>query len=241
MLAVIGGTGFSELVGLEGVQGEDIETPYGMSYVEGGEIADVPVLFLPRHGHPPRFPPHRINYRANIDSLARMNVDEIVAVSVVGSVDPLLSVGDLIVPDQIIDYTRDRDGTFFDDEISHIDFTFPYDESVRQKLISALQSLPDDRYQTTGVYGCTQGPRLETAAEVRRLANDGCSIVGMTAMPEAALAREKEIAYAGISLVVNSGAGLNDQEIDLDGISTILEQGMLRTTNVIEALIRNSL
>lgn len=223
MLGVIGGTGFGEFLGLRNIAGDWVTTPWGDTYLESGEFNGVPVVFLPRHGHPPRYPPHLINYRANIHALASRGVDAIVAVNAVGSVDPNLPVPSLLVPDQIIDYTWGRPQTFFEDELHHIDFSFPFEESLRGKLIAAGEGFP---LYPTGVYGCTQGPRLETGAEIRRLRSDGCDVVGMTAMPEAALARECDIPYASLCVVVNAGAGINDQPIVMDEIEAVLDQGM---------------
>jgi len=238
LLAIIGGTGFNEFARLKDKRGSTVATEFGSAYIEkgileGSSLEGMPLLFLPRHGNPPRFPPHTINYQANIKALQLSGADEIIAVTAVGSVDPGLKVGELIVPDQIIDYTYGRKHTFFDEEIHHIDFSYPFAAPIREKLVSALGQVPDCPHQTTGVYGCTQGPRLESAAEIRKLATDGCTIVGMTAMPEAALARELDIAYAQLSYVVNPGAGINDQAIDIGGITAALELGMKRVVATI--------
>jgi 5'-methylthioinosine phosphorylase len=236
LFAILGGTGLSALASLQEVEAEEIETPYGSAYLEGGMLAGQRVVFLPRHGHPAINPPHKVNYRANIHALKAIGVTQIIAITAVGSVDPALEVGDMIVPDQIIDYTYGRLHTFFDNEISHIDFTYPYDESLRQRLIQVATQLPNATCVPNGTYGCTNGPRLETAAEVQKLFRDGCTIVGMTAMPEAALAREAEINYAGLSVVVNKGAGL-DGELDLEEISSGLEQSMAKVISVISRVV----
>ena len=240
MLAVIGGTGFSEFVQLRDKQIESVVTDFGPVHIERGVLNGTPFLFLPRHGNPPRFPPHKINYQANIKALQQLGVDEIIAITAVGSVEKGLRVGDLIIPDQIIDYTYGRMHTFFDDKISHIDFSYPFDERIRQKLSDTVVQIPDCPYEGVGVYGCTQGPRLETAAEIRKLRADGCTIVGMTAMPEAALARELDVRYAQLSFVVNAGAGINDQAIDLGGISDALSLGMERVTAAVGLYVSSS-
>jgi 5'-methylthioinosine phosphorylase len=203
-------------------------------------------VFLPRHGHPPRFPPHKINYRANIAALAQLGVERVLAITAVGSVDPRLAPGALVMPDQLIDYTWGREHTFFDAELEHIEFSYPYTEALRQHVIEATRRLMVQGqpavvgidFHPRGVYGCTQGPRLETAAEIERLARDGCTIVGMTAMPEAALAREKGLEYAGLSLVVNAGAGINDQLIDLGGIDAVMNVGMSQVRQILHETIR---
>ena len=215
MLAVIGGTGLSELEGIDSGSVQEVETPWGSAKIQNGVIDKYPFVFLSRHGVPPEIPPHRINYRANIGALVELGVSEIIAVNTVGSVDPGLEVGDLVLPDQVIDYTWGRDSTFFDKAIRHIDFTFPFDSGVRKKLLDAVLSLGiSSGFHDSGTYGCTQGPRLETAAEIKKLQYDGCTLVGMTAMPEAALAREQSIPYASLCAVINKGAGLEGLPVD---------------------------
>lgn len=237
MLAIIGGTGFGSLAGLEGSRIEVVNTRFGEAELETGELAGRPVIFLPRHGHPPRNPPHRINYRANITALIEAGVTAVIAVTAVGTVDELLTVPTLVIPDQIIDYTWGREHSLFED-IEHIDFTFPYDTSLRSTLIAAARAADRDGIELVeqGVYGCTQGPRLETAAEIRRMRRDGCSIVGMTAMPEASLAREAGLPYAGISVTVNAGAGINDQAIALEEIEAVMTQGMDVVAAIVNAV-----
>jgi 5'-deoxy-5'-methylthioadenosine phosphorylase len=197
-------------------------------------VADSSVAFLPRHGEGHKLVPHKINYRANIWALKELNVTEIIAVNAVGGIHEKLGPSCFAVPDQIIDYTWGRQGTYFEDNleaVTHIDFTYPFDEPLRRRLISSVceikaQAKPDFGFLDLGVYGCTQGPRLETAAEIRKLQQDGCDLVGMTAMPEAALARELNIAYAMLALSVNWGAGLSAGEISMDEIHKVLDEGM---------------
>jgi 5'-deoxy-5'-methylthioadenosine phosphorylase len=197
-------------------------------------VADSSVAFLPRHGEGHKLVPHKINYRANIWALKELNVTEIIAVNAVGGIHEKLGPSCFAVPDQIIDYTWGREGTYFENNleaVTHIDFTYPFDESLRRRLISSVceikaQAKPDFGFLDLGVYGCTQGPRLETAAEIRKLQQDGCDLVGMTAMPEAALARELNIAYAMLALSVNWGAGLSAGEISMDEIHKVLDEGM---------------
>ena len=230
MLAIIGGTGFGKFAGLTKLEPLEIETEFGTTYLESGLLNGKPLLFLPRHGNPPRFPPHKINYRANIDGLIEAGATKIVAVTAVGGVDETLRVPELIIPDQLIDYTYGRAHTFFEDEIHHIDLTYPYDPKLRSQLIESAveyQNVASNVCLTKGgVYGCLQGPRLETAAEIRRLRIDGCTIVGMTAMPELALAREREIPYAGISVNVNAGAGINPEPIEMSDIEAAMNTGL---------------
>jgi len=245
MLAIIGGTGFGEFAGLEGIEALEVETDFGRAYVEKGELNGRELLFLPRHGHPPRFPPHKINYRANIDALRLAGATSIIAVTAVGTVDESLGVPALVVPDQVIDYTWGRDQTFYHSELFYIDLTWPYDETLRQSLLSAVavcrQSSTNIDCRAGGVYGCAQGPRLETAAEIRRMRRDGCHIVGMTAMPEVALARERNIPYAGISVTVNAGAGINDQIVELDEIEAAMAKGMVWVRDIIREICQGDL
>jgi purine nucleoside phosphorylase len=169
-----------------------------------------------------------------------LNVQRVLAVTAVGSVDPSLQVADLVIPDQIIDYTYGREHTFYEDELTHIDLTYPYDSEFRAELIHCAEQLQNVSGVWNGVYGCTQGPRLETAAEIKRLYNDGCTIVGMTAMPEAALARERDLPYAGISFIVNAGAGIEDEPIEMDVIKENLDVGLGRVVQVIGAYLKSS-
>ncbi len=235
MKAVIGGTGFAEFDDLTDITGNVVKTSFGDAYLERGTFRGETMAFVPRHGHPPRQPPHRINYRANIQALSDIGADSIIAVNAVGGVDASLDVPSLVIPDQIIDYTSGREHTFFQGEIQHIDFTYPFDQALRDQLIAATGSVGNATHK--GVYGCTQGPRLETAAEIERLRRDGCDIVGMTAMPEAALAREREIPYASLCVVVNQGAGFNDAPVALDEIGAALEEGMQCVREVFRSLV----
>lgn len=244
MLAVIGGTGFAEFAGLENVELIDADTAWGMARLQRGTLDGTPCLFLPRHGLPAVIPPHKINYRANVQALADNGASGIVSVTAVGSVNESLDVPQVVIPDQIIDYTWGREQTFFVDRIHHIDSTWPYDAAMRGKILEAAAALcaehPEVACNTSGVYGCTQGPRLETAAEIRRLRRDGCDIVGMTAMPEAALARELELPYAALSIVINPGAGMGGKEINLDAIGPAIERGMAWARWMVRFVAANS-
>ncbi len=238
MIGLIGGTGFADFPALTSVRTSQVETPYGDVIVTLGNLGDVELAFICRHGDPPQFPPHRINYRANVDAMARLGVRQIYAVNAVGGIDPSLELADLVIPDQLIDYTWGRAHTFYDDSIHHIEFTFPYTESLRRHVIARADALPTGVLHEAGVYGCTQGPRLETAAEIRRLDQDGCTVVGMTAMPEAPLARERDIEYVGISIIVNKAAGLDGDAIDMDGIAAALGLGVERARALIARCVQ---
>lgn len=229
-IGIIGGTGLTSLKDLEIRHREMVHTPYGepSSPVTHGVYHGKNVLFLPRHGSGHNIPPHRINYRANIWALRHLEVQCIVAVAAVGGIEEDMPPGKIAFPDQIIDYTWGRASTFFDQDlthVTHIDFSFPYDNHVREALIAGAGKAGIDAL-TSGVYGATQGPRLETAAEIRRMRQDGCTMVGMTGMPEAALAREMNMAYATCAVSANWAAGINDHPISLEEIRETLDKGM---------------
>ena len=240
-LGIIGGTALLELAGLEIRERHDAQTHWGApsAPVLLGELGGREVAFLHRHGAPPRIPPHRINYRANVSALEAAGCRRIVAVAAVGGIRHDLIPGRLVIPDQIIDYTWGRGHTFFEEEPGapvHVDFSFPYDAALSAALARAAESAgaPAD---PGGTYGCTQGPRLESAAEIDRLERDGCDVVGMTGMPEAALAREAGIAYAHLALVVNPAAGRAPGLIRMDAIADTLATGMAEVCRVIERLL----
>ncbi|UXY13695.1 S-methyl-5'-thioinosine phosphorylase [Chitiniphilus purpureus] len=214
MLAIIGGTGATQLGHFVPTHRRVMRTPYGdpSGALTFGRIDGQDVVFIARHGYGHTIAPHQINYRANIWALAEVQADGIVALASVGGIRADLAPGVLVVPDQIIDYTWGRAQTFFSDgdkPIVHTDFTRPYDEPLRQRLLrAALQA--GEGIVDGGTYACTQGPRLETAAEIRRIAGDGGDMVGMTAMPEAILAREAGLGYATLAFVSNWAAGMGD-------------------------------
>lgn len=241
--AIIGGSGLGELKGLKNVRREVGRTPYGdpSAPMTIGTIGNQELIFLPRHGHHHHIPPHEINYQANIWVLKSMGVEQIYAVGATGGIDSALKPQDIVIPSQLIDYTYAREQSFFDgshSHVKHIDFSQPYTETLRQKLISAAKTagIP---VHTDGVYAATQGPRLETAAEIDRIERDGGTIVGMTGMPEASLARELEIDYALISLVVNPAAGRSgDQIISMDDIENHISEGMKGVYSILEMMLR---
>ncbi len=230
--AIIGGTGLTSLNGLEIVRREVVNTPYGepSGPLVHGQLGGHGVVFLPRHGSGHTIPPHRINYRANIWALQSIGVEKVVAINAVGGIDGSLTPGCLVFPDQLIDYTWSRNNTYFEDGLSsvvHVDFTHPYSRELRDQLIQAAQAAGLNTVNG-GTYGATQGPRLETAAEINRLERDGCHMVGMTGMPEAALARELGLSYATCAVVANMAAGRGPQgeEISMELIRQHLESGM---------------
>ena len=242
MLAIIGGSGLTQLSNLAIVRREVVRTPYGepSGALIYGSLCAEPVVFLARHGHGHTIPPHMVNYRANIWALEQAGVKGIVSVASVGSIRADLGPGALVVPDQVIDYTWGRKSTFFDGgetRVRHVDFTHPYDAALRQRLLAAT-TLAGELAVDGGVYAATQGPRLETAAEINRFERDGADVVGMTGMPEAALARELGLPYAALNVVVNHAAGRADSAsgIVFDDIETMLQAAMTRVRAILEKL-----
>lgn len=228
--AIIGGTGLTQLSGLEISNEISLDTPFGKpsAAFKIGRLNAKEIVFLARHGDPHTIPPHKINYRANIWGLKDLGVTDIIAVAAVGGITPEMTPSRIVIADQIIDYSYGRAHTFYEDDllhVTHIDFTEPYSESLRQQLLAAAAQTGLDVYPR-GVYGCTQGPRLETPAEIRRMERDGCDLVGMTGMPEAALARELDLNYAACAVVANWAAGKSAGEITMAEIEINLTQGM---------------
>lgn len=227
-LAVIGGSG--ALDHFTTIRTEAITTPFGAPSARPRHIriGEIPALFLPRHGDPHRIPPHKVNYRANLHALKTLGAKQIIAINAVGGIDASLKPGAMVIPDQLIDYTWGRAHTFSDGGsamLRHVEFAEPFAGRVRQALI---QAAADCSIATVnqGCYAVTQGPRLETAAEVQRLKRDGGTIVGMTAMPETGLARELELDYAGLCLVANPAAGLTETPISEQAIHDQLARTM---------------
>ena len=243
MLAIIGGSGLTQLANLEIIRRQVMRTPYGEASgaLTFGKIRDEEIVFLARHGYGHHLAPHEVNYRANIWALKEVGIERVVAVNSVGGIHADLGPGAIAVPDQIIDYTWGRKATFFEgaeQPVTHIDFTNPYDDGVRQSLMAAAMSA-GEKIVSRGVYACTQGPRLETAGEINRLERDGATMVGMTGMPEAALARELGLQYAALAVVANyaAGRGGSREGIRVDAIYAVLDAGMNRVRNIIEKLV----
>ncbi|WP_230209606.1 S-methyl-5'-thioinosine phosphorylase [Solemya velum gill symbiont] len=237
-LGVIGGSGLSHFEELEVMSREIVRTPYGepSAPVVHGKINGTEFCFIPRHGAGHRLPPHRINYRANIWAMKEIGVEAVIALATVGGITK--GPETLITPDQVIDYTWGREHTFFDGlngNVTHADFTSPFCDELRQRLIDAARGAGLDIVET-GTYAATQGPRLESAAEIRRLEQDGNDIIGMTVMPEAGLARELGLCYAAIATVVNWAAGKSDEEITQSVIDRHLGKGLADYMAVLSAL-----
>lgn len=239
-LALIGGTGLTELD--DSAESLEVETPYGATSAAIRVVATKPLrlLFLPRHGNPHRFPPHRVNYRANMWALREAGARHILAVSAVGGIGEGYVPGVLAAPDQLIDYTWGREHTYSDSadvELVHVDFTRPYDGLTRRSLLAAASkaaiSLVDG-----GCIGVFQGPRLESAAEIERARRDGCHMAGMTSLPEAGLARELGVDYAGLAVISNYAAGVTAELLSEENIAATLKEPMQRVRRLVESLVQ---
>jgi len=242
MLAIIGGSGLTQLSTLAVHRREIVRTPYGepSAPLAFGTVAGGDVVFLARHGHGHTIPPHRVNYRANLWALKERGAKAIVAVASVGGIRGV-QPGDLVLPNQLIDYTHGRSATYFDGEegvVRHVDFTHPYTPWMRTRTLDAAREA-GLAVVDGGVYAAVSGPRLETAAEIDRMDRDGATIVGMTGMPEALLARELDVPYAAICVIVNHAAGRGDSAdlISMDALARALETGMARVRRLLDHLV----
>jgi 5'-methylthioinosine phosphorylase len=239
MLAIVGGSGLSQLTALESMRRLLARTPYGepSGPLTFGQFGGTPVIFIARHGYGHTIPSHRINYRANLWALREHHASRIISVAAVGGIRSEFAPGTIVVPHQLIDYTWGDEHTFFEagTSVPHIDFTDPYSQAVRASVIAAARACGEPIIERA-VYAATQGPRLDTAAEIVRFERDGADIVGMTAMPEAALARELEIPYASVVVVSNFAAGYGgaSARIDMHEIEQVLRWGMARVSRIIE-------
>ena len=242
MLSIIGGSGLSQIAGFEVTHRQEVRTPYGepSGPLTFGNLLGHPVVFLARHGDSHTIAPHAVNYCANLWALREQKVDGVVSAASVGGIRSDLTPGTIVVPDQIIDYTWGRRNTYFEGDapVNHIDFTEPYTQDLRVRLLAAASACSQPA-RDRAVYAATQGPRLETAAEIDRLERDGADIVGMTGMPEAALARELDLRYAAICLVANYAAGRGESRagVSLKRMEEVLREGMTRVSQIIATLV----
>lgn len=242
MLGIIGGSGLDRIAKLEDSLQRTVSTPYGppSSALTWGRLGGKQIVFLPRHGEEHTIAPHCINYRANLWALREQGVRDIVAVCAVGGISKGMDSGTLLVPDQIIDYTHGRAATFFDgtaEPLAHVDFTMPFCQALRRRLMNA-GSAAGEPVRDGGTYAATQGPRLETAAEIDRLERDGAHVVGMTGMPEAVLARELGLCYAMVAAVVNPAAGRGSSSggVSMDEIHAVAGSAMQRVCRLLGKL-----
>ena len=242
MLAILGGSGLSRLPSLEGARRQAVNTRYGepSAPLTLGRLGGRELIFLARHGDGHTLAPHQVNYRANIQALKNAGATQIVSIATVGGIRRDFGPGVLVIPDQIIDCTWGRSSTFFEGpgaKVTHIDFTEPYSAALRTRLLGAAAAC-GEAVADGAVYATTQGPRLETAAEVTRLERDGADLIGMTGMPEAALAREAGLEYAAIAVVANHAAGRGDSRhaISLQRIEAVLGEAMARVGRILVQL-----
>jgi len=242
MLGIIGGSSLPRLTDLEATRQAAVRTPYGepSSALTFGKLRGREVVFLARHGYGNSIPPHEVNYRANLWALRDCGCRDVVSIASVGGIRADFTPGTLVVPDQIIDYTSGRASTYVtssDRPVQHVDFTHPYCESLRRRLLRAAAAVGVSAADG-GTYAVTQGPRLESAAEINRLERDGADIVGMTGMPEAALAREIELCYAPIAVVVNpaAGRGASREGIRFDDFQAVSQRAMAETRRILAQL-----
>ncbi|UCC55252.1 MAG: S-methyl-5'-thioinosine phosphorylase [Gammaproteobacteria bacterium] len=243
-LAIIGGTGLTSLYNLKIIRREVVHTPYGepSGALTIGELCGNEVVFLARHGYGHTIPPHMVNYRANLWALKHAGIKRIISICAVGGIRGDIDPGSLVIPDQIIDYTWSRHHTFFEKDlthVTHIDFTHPYCEEMRSAIAEGAASAGIDIIQG-GTYGATQGPRLESAAEINRMARDGCDMVGMTGMPEVALAKEIDLCYAACAVCANKAAGRSEGIIEISKIETTLKESMVRVRQLLEHTINST-
>ena len=243
MLAVIGGSGLSQLASLEVTQRKMVRTPYGepSGALTLGRIRGRELVFLARHGYGHTVAPHEVNYRANLWALKDAGVAGVVSVASVGGIRRDIVPGALAVPDQIIDYTWGRRSTYFEGagaQVTHVDFTEPYSAPLRARILGAARAC-GEQIIDGGTYAATQGPRLESAAEIDRLERDGAHMVGMTGMPEAVLARELELPYAAIAVSANFAAGRGESAhaVPMERIEAVLAEAMGRVRRIIEQLV----
>ena len=243
MLGIIGGTGLTQLSNLEVTRRQVVRTPYGdpSGALTFGKLNRRDVVFIARHGYGHTIAPHEVNYRANIWALNAAGVERVVSVASVGGIRADLPPGTLAIPHQLLDYTWGRKHTFFegpDQPVTHVDFTHPYCEELRDRLRKAAAAA-GQAIVNGGVYAATQGPRLESAAEIDRFERDGADMVGMTGMPEAALAREIDVSYAVVAVVVNHAAGRGDssEAIHLEQINAVLQASIVKVRTLLEKLV----
>jgi 5'-methylthioinosine phosphorylase len=241
LVGIIGGSGLTRLKNLEITERRMLRTPYGepSAPMVFGRLGGQDVAFLPRHGQGHTIPPHKINYQANLWALKECGISHVIAVAAVGGIAEYLRSGELAVPDQIIDYTYGRAHTFFgntQEPVTHVDFTEPYCEALRQVILDGAKRATIS-ITPRGTYAATQGPRFETIAEIRRLERDGADMVGMTGMPEAALARELGLCYATIAVIANPAAGKAEGQISVKQIERTLEAGMDKVRHLLEYVI----
>ena len=240
-LGLIGGSGFDHWGAP--VERRSLDTPFGApsDAFEAYDIGATRLWFLPRHGADHSVAPHRVNYRANLFGFSTLGVEAVLTINAVGSLDVNLPGGSLVLPSQLIDYTHGRESSFHDGvagDLDHVEFAEPFSHTWRARFLRASEAsgIP---LRDGGCIAVTQGPRLETAAEIRRLARDGSDLVGMTSMPEAVLARELGLPYATLAVVANLAAGLEDEPITAEAIDGTLAAAMNQVRTLVDQLLQS--
>jgi 5'-methylthioadenosine phosphorylase len=243
MLAIIGGRGLTELANLKITHRQVMRTPYGepSGAFLFGTLNQHEVIFLARHGFGHTIPPHLVNYRANLWALREQGVNNVISIATVGGIRADLTPGTIVVPDQIIDYTHGRDATFYDTRdtsYTNANFTLPYCPELRGRILRSA-GIVQQPCMDGGVYAATQGPRLDSIAEINRYERDGADMVGMTGMPETALAMELQLHYATIAVVVNhaSGRGDNRQGVNMEQVNATASAAMERVRSILECAV----
>lgn len=240
MLAIIGGTGVYDLSIFDQVKKEVVQTPYGERIVTIGSVSDKQIAFMTRHGEGHKIPPHKINYRGNIFALKKLGVTDIIATTAVGSLQTDVPPGTFVLCDQFMDFTKNRVQTFFDGPplpVVHTDVSYPYCSTLRN-LLSNIAADKNYKFRSVGTYVCTEGPRFESSAEVAFYGKAGGTVVGMTGIPEAVLAREAEMCYVTVSMVTNLGAGLSKENLTHEEVLTVMSENQRIFSDLISTAIQ---
>ncbi len=236
MLGIIGGTGIYDPKSVKEIAVKEVKTPYGDApKVKIVEFDGRQVAFLPRHGKSHAIPPHRVNYRANIYALKQVGVDRIISTNSVGGINDSLKPGDVVIPHDFLDFTKDRQSTFYDDRVVHIDMSDPYCPEIRKALIEAAGAVSN--VSSRGVYACTQGPRFETPSEISMIKTLGGDVVGMTGVPEVVLSREKEICYGSVCIVANLAAGISEDKLTSTELMEIVRANEAKLREIVTGAI----
>lgn len=241
-IAIIGGTGIYSPEALQGFEEKVIDTPYGQALCNIGELAGNQVVFITRHGVGHKTAPHKVNYRANIWALKSLGTEEIFATTAVGSLNPEMKAGHFVVCSNVLDFTKSRINTFYDTPergVVHVDFSYPYCPCVRERVIRCLEKL-DIPFHKEGVYVATEGPRFESAAEIKAYAMLGGDLVGMTNMPECILAREAEMCYSTCSIVTNMAAGISPTPLSHMEVVEAMGKSINNMNKLIAAFINDN-
>lgn len=235
MIGIIGGSGVYEITQkADSIEKRIVQTDYGQDVeVSILDIADKKVAFIARHASGHSIPPHKINYKANIDALKKCGVTRIIATNSVGSLNEDMGPGSFVIPDDFLDFTSVRDKTFYNDKVVHIDATEPYCNNIAQTIASCGDVI------LGGTYVCTEGPRFETPAEIKMFKMFGGDVVGMTGLPEAILAREREMCYSSICIVSNFAAGISPEKLTIDEVFEVMEIKQAELLDLIYDIIKN--